>query len=166
MRIRQRQLALNADQDGETIRAILAALAAARAEDDVLVLQVVLGTAAVPILVPRDALDDSDLVVISNLCRNAAEAAMSRVRVLVTVCDRRVHIEVDDDGPGVVATDVGRIFERGVSSKGSGAERGVGLDLVRREIGVRGGTVEVGRSPWGGARFTVDAPAVTREPVP
>lgn len=116
--------------------------------------------------VPRDALDDSDLVVISNLCRNAAEAAMSRVRVLVTVCDRRVHIEVDDDGPGVVATDVGRIFERGVSSKGSGAERGVGLDLVRREIGVRGGTVEVGRSPWGGARFTVDAPAATREPVP
>ena len=57
VRIRQRQLALGADQDGEILRAILAALAAARAEEDVLVLQVVLGTAAVPILVPRDALD-------------------------------------------------------------------------------------------------------------
>lgn len=57
VRIRQRQLALGADQDGEILRAILAALAAARDEEDVLVLQVVLGTAAVPILVPRDALD-------------------------------------------------------------------------------------------------------------
>lgn len=116
--------------------------------------------------VPRDVLDDSDLVVIANLCRNAAEAAANRVRVLVTAGDGRVHIVVDDDGPGVPTAEVARIFERGVSSKGSGAERGVGLDLVRREIGRRGGTVEVGRSSWGGARFTVDTPAAARETVP
>lgn len=57
VRIRQRQLALRPDDDGEILRSLLAALAAGSAPEDVLVLQVVLGTATVPILVPRDVLD-------------------------------------------------------------------------------------------------------------
>lgn len=110
--------------------------------------------------VPREGLADADLVIVANLCRNAVEAAGpgGRVRVLVIVEGARVRIEVDDDGPGVPEGAVDRIFQRGVSTKGGEDERGVGLDIVRREVGARGGTITVGRSPWGGARFTVDAP--------
>lgn len=117
---------------------------------------------------------DADLVVIANLCRNAIEAASAhpaaagRVRLLVVADAHAVHIVVDDDGPGIPDAARLRIFERGVTTKtpeGTTAapDRGVGLDIVRREIAARGGTIEVGRSAWSGARFTVDMPAAPAE---
>ncbi|WP_150957930.1 ATP-binding protein [Microbacterium testaceum] len=110
-------------------------------------------------LVPRGAIDDDVLTVVGNLVRNAAEAAGAggRIDVLVLAGDERLTIDVADDGPGVAPADLARIFDRGFSSKGS-AGRGVGLDLVRRVIGARDGSITVGTSPLGGARFTVDLP--------
>lgn len=111
-------------------------------------------------LVPRGAVDDDALTVIGNLVRNATEAAGpgGHVDVLVLAGDERLTIDVADDGPGVAAADAARIFDRGVSSKAASG-RGVGLDLVRRIAGTRGGSVTVGRSTSGGARFTVELPA-------
>jgi len=110
-------------------------------------------------LVPRGSVDDEVLTVVGNLVRNAAEAAGpgGRIDVLVLAGDERLTIDVADDGPGVAPADVTRIFDRGVSSKAT-AGRGVGLDLVRRIAGARGGAVTVGRSASGGARFTVELP--------
>jgi sensor histidine kinase regulating citrate/malate metabolism len=110
-------------------------------------------------LVPRGSVDDEVLTVLGNLVRNAAEAAGhgGRIDVLVLAGDERLTIDVADDGPGVAPADVARIFDRGVSSKAA-AGRGVGLDLVRRIAGARGGSVTVGRSTSGGARFTVELP--------
>ncbi|MFL2001645.1 sensor histidine kinase [Microbacterium sp. A1-JK] len=107
-------------------------------------------------------LDDADLLVVGNLCRNAIEAGGQTVRVLVVADPTGVHVDVADDGPGIAADLVDRIFERGVSSKGGPDARGVGLDLVRRAVAGRGGTITVGRSPWGGARFTVEMPIPAR----
>jgi len=110
-------------------------------------------------LVPRGTVDDEVLTVLGNLVRNAAEACgpSGRIDVLVLAGDERLTIDVADDGPGVAPADVARIFDRGVSSKAA-AGRGVGLDLVRRIAGARGGSVTVGRSASGGARFTVELP--------
>lgn len=110
-------------------------------------------------LVPRGSVDDEVLTMLGNLVRNAAEAAGSggQIDVLVLAGDERLTIDVADDGPGVAPADVARIFDRGVSSKAA-AGRGVGLDLVRRIAGARGGSVTVGRSASGGARFTVELP--------
>ncbi|BAJ75191.1 signal transduction histidine kinase regulating citrate/malate metabolism [Microbacterium testaceum StLB037] len=110
-------------------------------------------------LVPRGTVDDDVLTVLGNLVRNAAEASgpSGRIDVLVLAGDERVTIDVADDGPGVAPADAARIFDRGVSSKAA-AGRGVGLDLVRRIAGARGGSVTVGRSAAGGARFTVELP--------
>lgn len=107
-------------------------------------------------------LDDADLLVIGNLCRNAIEAGGQTVRALVVADPTGVHVDVGDDGPGIAPDLVDRIFERGVSSKGGPDARGVGLDLVRRAVAGRGGTITVGRSTWGGARFTVDMPITAR----
>lgn len=116
--------------------------------------------------VPRAALDDTDLLVISNLVRNAAESVGDggRVRVLVVADDTDVHIDVADDGPGIAPEFVDRIFERGVSTKSGSPQggRGVGLDIVRREVVRRGGTITVGASDEGGARFTVDMPLAAK----
>ncbi|MFG6401172.1 MULTISPECIES: ATP-binding protein [unclassified Microbacterium] len=116
--------------------------------------------------VEAGALDDADLLVIGNLCRNAVEAATQRVRVLVVADTTEVHIDVSDDGPGIAPELADRLFERGVSSKGGPDARGVGLDLVRREVTGRGGTITVGRSPWGGARFTIEMPLAAGRLVP
>lgn len=138
------------------VRAILAAAAASVAG----------GTGALEVdpdsTVPAESLDDDDLTVIGNLSRNAADAAQSRVHVRVESVGGRVTLVVGDDGPGIDPRDTARIFDRGVSSKG--AQRGVGLDLVRRVVGERGGYIEVGVSPWGGAQFTVEMPAAPRSP--
>ncbi|KTR95784.1 hypothetical protein NS220_04755 [Microbacterium testaceum] len=116
-------------------------------------------------LVLRGSIDDEVLTVVGNLVRNAAEATggEGRIDVLLLAGDERLTIDVADDGPGVAPADVTRIFDRGVSSK-AGAERGVGLDLVRRIAGARGGSVTVGRSAPGGARFTVELPRVGARP--
>jgi sensor histidine kinase regulating citrate/malate metabolism len=107
--------------------------------------------------VPRGVLDDGDLSVIANLCRNALEAVgpEGRVHVLVRADEGRILIDVSDDGPGIETADLARIFQRGVSTK-TGGDRGVGLDLVRRHVRARSGDVTVGTSDLGGARFTVE----------
>ncbi|MFC7431740.1 MULTISPECIES: ATP-binding protein [unclassified Agrococcus] len=104
------------------------------------------------------ALDDDALLVVANLCRNAAEAGAALVRCTLSVRDGVLVGVVEDDGPGIDPRDAHRVLERGWSSKhdATGLGRGVGLDLVRRTVADRGGSVVVGRSTLGGARFDVD----------
>lgn len=99
--------------------------------------------------------DEDVTLVLANLCRNAGEAGATRVRCSLTMVDGVLHGEVADDGPGIAGPTADRIFARGFSSKSdsTGHGRGVGLALVRRIITDRGGTVELGRSELGGARF-------------
>jgi signal transduction histidine kinase len=63
---------------------------------------------------------------------------------------------VDDDGPGVDEADGDRIFEPFVRANGTRVPgSGLGLTLVAQQVRDHGATVEVGRSPLGGARFSV-----------
>ena len=105
-----------------------------------------------------DEIDRDAVLVIANLCRNAGEAGASRVRCSLVQRSRRLFGVVEDDGPGVDPRAAERIFTRGYSSKPdpSGVGRGLGLDLVRRTVASRGGSVELGRSEWGGARFSFE----------
>lgn len=101
------------------------------------------------------AIDERVVLVLANLCRNAAEAGATRVRCTVRENDGRIRGVVEDDGPGIAPRDAEQIFERGFSSKDDtrGVGRGIGLDLVRRTITESGGTILLGRSVLGGARF-------------
>ena len=106
-------------------------------------------------------IDDELLLVIANLCRNAGESGATRVHLTLAESDGAIRGEVEDDGPGIPPQLGERIFSRGVTSKrdSTGAGRGVGLDLVRRILTSRNGTIEVGRSPLGGARFRFECAA-------
>lgn len=108
-------------------------------------------------------LDEGLVSVVTNLCRNAAEAGATVVACALRTDGERVTGSVDDDGPGVDPNVAGRIFTPGFSSKhdASGFGRGLGLDVVRRLVTARGGSIEVGASSLGGARFTFDL-TVTR----
>lgn len=103
-------------------------------------------------------LDDGAVSVVANLCRNAGEAGARRVRCVLREAEGRLIGAVDDDGPGVDPAVIGRIFGQGFSTKTdpSGFGRGYGLDTVRRTVASRGGTIEVGSSALGGARFAFE----------
>lgn len=133
-------------------RALFAALAAELAERGAVL--TIDADAALP------ALSEDDRVVLANLCRNAGESGAHEVRAVLRGGDDGIVLRVDDDGPGVDPADADRIFDRGFSSKhdATGTGRGVGLDLVRRTVAAHDGSIEVGRSPAGGARFTIELP--------
>lgn len=105
--------------------------------------------------------DDEVLLVLANLCRNAGEAGAARVRCALSERGGLLAGVVEDDGPGVDSREAERIFTRGYSSKPDpgGVGRGLGLDLVRRTVAARGGSVELGGSELGGARFAFEMEA-------
>lgn len=75
-----------------------------------------------------------------------------------------VELVVDDDGPGVPVADRQRIFERFTRLEEARTRdrggAGLGLAVVAETVRSLGGTVAVGDSPHGGARFTVTLPGV------
>lgn len=106
--------------------------------------------------------------VVRNLVDNAQRHAHSVVAAGVMPAGDRVLLTIDDDGPGIAAEDRERVFER-FSRLDPGRSRlqggtGLGLALVRRIVDAHGGSIVVGDSPLGGARFTVSLPAVADGP--
>jgi len=107
-------------------------------------------------------------LVLRNLLDNAARHAHGQVRLAARDHGpAHVLLEVDDDGPGIAPEDYERIFEPFVrlgvhdvadSEDGPSGSVGLGLALVRRALHWQHGEVRVGRSPLGGARFSVILP--------
>lgn len=93
-----------------------------------------------------------------HLVRNAVDAAGpgGRVRVgVATDAAGAVDFVVDDDGEGVAEDLRNRLFEPFFTTKPAGRGSGLGLAVVHAVAEEHGGSVEVGESPMGGARFTL-----------
>ena len=98
-----------------------------------------------------------------NLTANAIEWSDpgGEVDVRVLGNNGEVTVVVDDAGPGVPEELKERIFEaffRGPQAKGRRIGYGLGLAIVRSAVDAQGGSIEVGRSPRGGARFCMRLP--------
>lgn len=103
--------------------------------------------------------------VVRNLLENAARHARGRVDLEVAANGDWVLLAVEDDGPGIPATDRERVFERFGrldDARSSGDGVGLGLAVVRRIVERHGGTVRVVDGVrLAGARFEVLLPAVS-----
>ncbi|CAN5444085.1 hypothetical protein BH09ACT12_BH09ACT12_11010 [soil metagenome] len=116
--------------------------------------------------------------VVTNLVGNAAKysPAKTEIRTQVQVVGGQAHLVVEDDGPGIAAADRDRIFSRFYRGHGDEVTRtrgtGLGLAIVTEFAASMGGTVDVGESDSGGARFVVTFPLVasydgrTESPLP
>jgi two-component system CitB family sensor kinase len=116
-----------------------------------------------------------DLVtIVGNLIDNALDAAAGsdgdgHAKPVVEVGLRHdgddVVIEVRDNGPGLPAAAIDRVFEAGFTSKppGDTGPRGLGLALVSQAARRLGGTVAARND--GGAVFTVRCPMPQQAPV-
>ena len=97
--------------------------------------------------------------VLSNLIRNAAEAAGRGGAVEVSlegVAGGGAVLSVRDTGPGLDAGALSRLFEPFFTTKDRGT--GLGLAVSRAIARAHGGEIEAENSPQGGAAFTVRLP--------
>lgn len=97
-----------------------------------------------------------------NLVLNAIDAvdAGGRVEISAVVLPGEgLRIEVRDDGPGVDAEVIDRIFNPFFTTKDSGT--GLGLAIAHRIIESHGGRIIVHNRSEGGACFTIELPAAS-----
>ncbi|MEZ5354854.1 MAG: HAMP domain-containing sensor histidine kinase [Bryobacteraceae bacterium] len=96
-----------------------------------------------------------------NLAVNARDAMPEGGRLHLAVRTGRPTVElvVADDGPGIPAELLGRIFEPFFSANPSGRGTGLGLAIVHRVVTSHGGAIDVASRPGAGAVFTIRLPA-------
>lgn len=94
---------------------------------------------------------------LTNLLRNAIDATLDtgRIEVFAGYDADWVILRVTDDGEGIAANELVRVFERGHTKKGSA---GLGLSIVRGVVDGHGGRVEVESQPGRGTTFRVLLP--------
>jgi len=104
--------------------------------------------------------DRGDLVeILGNLCDNACKWARSRVTVRAAPRDGRLAVAVDDDGPGIAATERETVLARGQRLDERVPGSGLGLDIVHEIVTLYRGRLNLSDSALGGLRVELDLPA-------
>ncbi len=100
-----------------------------------------------------------------NLIKNAIEVMPDGGSVRITARagegGHRVRIEVADDGPGIPAEDLSRLFEPYFSRTKKGG--GLGLAIVDRIVADHHGSIRAEQNQPRGARFVMELPVAVRE---
>jgi len=109
--------------------------------------------------------------VFTNLIINAFEAMDGRGHIEVAAVDGQVEedhgphgvvhvptviVQITDDGPGVPADVVDKIFNPFFTTKAQGS--GLGLAIVRKIVDAHDGRIDIASAPGRGTRFTVTLP--------
>jgi CheY-like chemotaxis protein len=103
--------------------------------------------------------------VLLGLLTNAAQALEARtaarnvVKVRTADDKRSVVIEVSDNGPGIAAEVMPRIFDERFTTKPRGQGTGLGLTIAREIVRAAGGELTAESTPGQGALFRVRLPA-------
>ena len=114
--------------------------------------------------------DRADLTeLLGNLLDNACKWAKGNVRIAVSVnanADSRAALQlvIDDDGPGIAASDRARVLERGGRADEATPGYGLGLAMVHDTVALYGGSMRIESSSLGGARFELALPGRARFP--
>lgn len=99
---------------------------------------------------------------LGHLVENAVRAG-GDVRVKVSATGALVDVAVSDEGPGIPADELGRVFEAfyrtGAARERSPAGSGLGLAIASRAAAASGGEVLVASEPGRGSTFTLRLPA-------
>ncbi len=106
---------------------------------------------------PAMASPDGLTQVLVNLLNNARQACPSgsTVTVRTRVENESIHIDVDDEGPGIPKELSDRVFEPFFTTKPDGQGTGLGLSVSRQIVERFGGALTYEPRRSGGSRFTI-----------
>jgi signal transduction histidine kinase len=101
--------------------------------------------------------------IVRNLLSNACRHANAAVHIQVARSEPEAVVSVADDGPGIPAEELTRIFDRfyrvdDARSRAAGGA-GLGLAIVKQMVELHGGRVWAENGPEGGAVFTFALPS-------
>jgi len=110
------------------------------------------------LMIPAD--EEALTKVVLNLVGNAIKFTPNGGSVRVSVTDAGTHVElaVRDNGPGIPAADVSRIFEPYQQAHRGRKGSGLGLAIVKELVEVHGGSIGVDSEEGKGTCFTVRLP--------
>ena len=102
--------------------------------------------------------------VLTNILINARDAVSEDGNIWISVAEEneRVMIRVRDDGKGIPADIVGRIFDPLVTTKRGQGGTGLGLAISRRIVHSCDGEITVESEPGKGAEFLISLPRAER----
>ncbi|MEW6517987.1 MAG: ATP-binding protein [Thermodesulfobacteriota bacterium] len=104
--------------------------------------------------------------VLMNLVINAYQAMTGPgvVRISTSLADSEVVIVVSDNGPGIAAEHLGKIFTPFFSTKPEGKNSGLGLSICYNIIRGHHGAMKVESRPGKGTAFTINLPVRQKAP--
>lgn len=100
--------------------------------------------------------DEGDLMeVLGNLMDNAWKYGSGRVRISGQGIGEGLVLTVEDDGKGIADDQIVEVVQRGRRMDEQAPGQGIGLAVVEDILKAYRGALKIGRSPLGGARFTI-----------
>jgi PAS domain S-box-containing protein len=114
--------------------------------------------------------DGNQLIqVLLNLVSNAEQAIREirdtgRIQIRLAHLNGRVSVTVQDDGVGIAAEALPKLFDPFYTTKRPGGGTGLGLSICMSIVREHGGTIEAEALPAGGSAFTIYLPAATEAP--
>jgi two-component system sensor histidine kinase PhoQ len=104
--------------------------------------------------------DEGDIMeVIGNILDNACKWCTQRVRINVSLKDKRARFTIADDGPGIQDSAIEHIIQRGGRMDQSMPGQGIGLSVVQDIVTAYNSELTITHSDLGGAAFSFDFPA-------
>ena len=97
---------------------------------------------------------------LGNLLDNACKWCRGHVRLTVTEQRqlRRIELQVEDDGPGIVEADRQRVLQRGERADQRVPGHGLGLAMVLEQTHLYGGQLQLGVAELGGLQVQLQLP--------
>lgn len=99
--------------------------------------------------------DERDLAeMLGNLLDNACKYGGGEVRIsgrFDSASHQVMRLDIEDNGPGIPATDRDRVIQRGIRLDSLASGQGIGMAVVADIVGSYGGEISIGDSPLGGA---------------
>ena len=116
--------------------------------------------------------EDGDIVILgdelqlqeifTNLFKNAAEATEEGTITITTkLVDKKVKIEISNDGPDIPQKIIKRLFDERVSTKTNG--HGYGLMIVKRLVEQNNGRIDIFSASGEGARIVLSFPIIANK---
>lgn len=97
--------------------------------------------------------------IIRNALKHAGDSAQITISTMLDVTHKDIRIQICDNGPGVPAVDIDRIFDPFYCADGDKQGTGLGLAIARRAIILHHGSIKASNNNSGGLCITISLPS-------